>query len=127
MDTLRTARSLEARVFTRDQAEGIAQAVASVGLTDLRRDLVVLKWMTGAVVVMAVAMFWQLLTINGAVTRINERLLSFGDRLDGIASRLVGVEARLTGVEARFATIGMGQATFGDRPEAVQTRPEPAP
>ena len=120
MNALGTVHSLEARCFTRDQKEGIAQAVASMGLAGLRRDFAVLNWMTGAVIVMAVAMFRQRLTINGAVARVNERLLSFGNRLDGIASRLVGVEAHL-------ATIGTGRAAFGDQSETTQTRPEPAP
>jgi hypothetical protein len=120
LDTLRASRSLEAKGFTREQAEGIAEATGDTGLTGLKRDVDVLKWMLGAVVVIMVAVFWQLFTLNGTVTRLDERMASFGDRMNRVESRLTGVETRLTGIEA-------GQAALKDQLSVVQGRAEPRP
>lgn len=114
MDTLRASRSLEGKSFTREQAEGIAEAIGDTGLTGVKRDVGVLKGMLGAVVVIMVAVFWQLFTLNGIVTRLDERMASFGERMGR-------AEGRLTSLEA-------GQAALRDQLSAVQAaRAEPRP
>jgi hypothetical protein len=120
VDTLRASRSLEAKGFTREQAEGIAEAIGDIGLAGVRRDVDVLKWMVGAMVVIMVAVFWQSFALNGTVTRLDERTGSFGDRMNMVESRLTGVETRLASIEA-------GQAALKDQPSVAQGRAESRP
>ena len=120
VDTLRASRSLEAKGFTREQAEGIAEAIGDIGLAGVRRDVDVLKWMVGAMVVIMVAVFWQSFALNGTVTRLDERTGLFGDRMNRVESRLTGVETRLASIEA-------GQAALMDQLSVAQGRAESRP
>ena len=71
-------------------------------------------------VVIMVAVFWQLFTLDGTVTRLDERMASFNDRMNRVESRLTGVETRLTSTEA-------GQSALKDQLSVVQGRAESRP
>lgn len=105
VDTLRAAKTLETRGFTRDQAEGIADT----GLVAVKRDVDVLKWMVGVVVVLVAATLWQVFGLRGelaavreTVGRIDGRLAGVETRIGAVENRLTGIETRLTGVEGRL-------------------------
>ncbi len=105
MDTLKTARNLEAKGFTRDQAEAVADAIADTGLASVKRDVDVLKWMIGVLIVLVVGAFWQLFTLSSAVARLDERVATQTARIDRVEQRLTTVEQRLTTMEARLGSM----------------------
>ncbi len=109
MDTLKASRLLETKGFTRDQAEGIAEAIAETGLVAVKRDVDVLKWMVGVVVVLVAATLWQVFGLRGelaavrkTVGRIDGRLAGMETRMGAVENRLTGIETRMTGVEGRL-------------------------
>lgn len=120
MDTLKTARNLEARGFTRDQAEAVADAIGETGLTGVKRDVDVLKWMAGVLIVLVTAIVWQLFTLSSVVARPDERVAAQSTRLDR-------VEQRLTAVEQQFAVVGQALQALTDRIGGLASRLPPRP
>lgn len=113
MDTLKAARSLEGRGFTREQAEGIAEAIRDTGLTGVKRDVDVLEWMTGATIVLAVATLWQVFALRGELAAVRETVGRIDGRLAGIETRTGAVENRLTSIETRLTGV---EGRLGPRP-----------
>lgn len=113
MDTLKASRLLEAKGFTRDQAEGIAEAIAETGLLAVKRDVDVLKWIGGVVVVLVAATLWQVFALRGELAAVRETVGRIDGRLAGVETRMGAVENRLTGVETRLTGV---ENRLGPRP-----------
>lgn len=117
MDTLKAARTLEAKGFTREQAEGIAEviaeAMASSGFAELRRDLDILKWMVGVMLMLAAGTLWQVIELRIEVA-------SMAENLDQREQGLTRIESRLTNIEA-------GSAAIRSQPSLMQAAPGPKP
>lgn len=134
LDTLKLARELrEGDVFTGDQAErlagAIARAGAEAGASDNRRlndvesglrdigvrfrdvevRLGVLTWTGGILVALVLAVLWQLYALRGEVSgsaaRTDARLGSVEQQLGANDRRLGAIEQRLGGVEQRLGAV----------------------
>jgi hypothetical protein len=127
VDTLRTARNVEGKGFTREQAEAVADAIGDTGLIVVKRDIDVLKWMVGAVIVVVVAVFWQLFSLSSVVTRLDERIAAFGDRMGRVEGQLGSVVQHLTSVEQQVASAEQAVRAVAESVSGVESRLPPRP
>lgn len=78
IDTLKIAKDLKAGGMPQRQSEAVAQAIGSLGIGPIMRDLDVLKAITGIVMVLTLAMLWQVFSLRGDVAA---RFGSLGERV----------------------------------------------
>ena len=93
MDTLKAARSLEARGFSREQAEGIAGLLGNVSHSGLARSLRVLKVLAATLILPSAGRLWQASRLHGAVAALQHTLASVDVRMTRIAGQLPLIEA----------------------------------
>ena len=93
VDTLKAARSLEAKGFSREQAEGIAELLGDVSLGELARSLRVLKVPAATLVLLSAGTLWQASRLHGAVAALQHTLASVDVRMTRIAGQLPLIEA----------------------------------
>jgi hypothetical protein len=127
VDTLRTARNVDGKGFIREQAKAVADAIGDTGLIVVKRDIDVLKWMVGAVIVVVVAVFWQLFSLSSAVTRLDERVAAFGDRMGRVEGQLGSVVQHLTSVEQQVASAEQAVRAVAESVSGVESRLPPRP
>ena len=111
LDTLKLAKDLrEGQVFSPEQAERLAGAIAQAGdekrLRDLDVRLGVLTWAGGILAALVLAVLWQLFAMRGDVSAnaadTTARFDAVIQRLGAVEQRLGGIEQRLGGIERRL-------------------------
>jgi hypothetical protein len=63
-----------AEALRETQEAGFANLATKTDIADLRGEQTLLKWMLGFVLVLLLAVFWQLFTMSGKVSDLGERL-----------------------------------------------------
>lgn len=110
VDTLKIAKDLEAGGMPAGQSEAVAHAIGSLGIGPIKRDLDVLKALTGILTVLVLAVLWQLFTLRGEMADVRADVAGLRSEITAIRSDVAGLRSEVTAmrseITAGFARLG---------------------